>query len=295
MTTTIYESAWDLLDKQLHREMKLVWNPSGPVILAVDSEKGGVGKSALSAGLVAVMAANGKRVLAVDLDPRASLTEQLDATEGEFSVNDLLYVDTAADPDELPELSGLAAQALRDAGEEWGPNVKVLAADRALGNREHDNTPNLEHRLRVSLEGVAEEFDLVVIDFPPRPGGKLVASGLLAATHVLYPGTLTEDGYVGIADALRTRRFMDQANPRKLIDVGMVRNIVDRKTRVAQLIEDKFREDFKDRVLPVVVPKRVIREEARLARVPITAAQGKDAQELVNAYTGVLNFVGKAA
>ena len=86
-------------------------------MLAIYSEKGGVGNSSLAAGLVAVMAANNRRVCAIDLDPRPTLTAELDAldTGGESprTVNDLLYVNPTANPDDLPPLRGLADEVLR--------------------------------------------------------------------------------------------------------------------------------------------------------------------------------------
>lgn len=295
-TTTDYSSVWKALERQLRAEMTLNWSPEGPVVLAINSEKGGVGKSGLSGGLAAVMAAHNRRVLAVDLDPRATLTEELGADEGEFTANDLLYVNPDTDPDDLPELSGLASQALRPAGAAWGENVRVLAAERALANRETDSGAGLEHRLRVSLEGVAEQFDLVVIDLPPRAGGKLVGAGLLAATHVLFPGTLDADGLIGIRDALRTYKFMAQTNPRTLREVGVLRNIVGRRTKLAAYYDAQFATEFGSKLLDFAVPNRVIRQEARGACVPITAAADKaDAREVINGYTHVLNTVGRAA
>ena len=295
MTTDL--TVWDVLERQLRTEITLTWNPDGPVVLAIDSEKGGVGKSGLAGGLIAVMAANGRRVLGIDLDPRATLTEELGADEGEYSVNDLLYEDRDGNPDDLPELSGLAAQALRPASEAWGDYVRVLAAERALANRENDNTtPDLEHRLRISLEGVAEQFDLVVIDLPPRAGGKLVGAGLHAATHVLFPGTLNADGLIGVSDAMRTHKFMARTNPKKLRKVGVLRNIVEPRTKLAKYYDDQFAKEFGQEMLDMAVPKRVIRQEARGACVPITAAADKpDAKDLINSYTHVLNTVGRAA
>lgn len=281
-----------MLDKQFALRVDLAWNPAGPVVLAIDSEKGGVGKSGLAGGLVAVAAANGLKVCAIDLDPRATLTAELGALEtGDLSVNDLLYVDPKADPDDLPPLRGLAGDALRPAGEAWSGAVQVIAAERALGNREMDATVNMEYRLRKSLEGVAEQFDIVVIDMPPRAGGKLVGSGLLAATHVIYPGTLDEDGFIGIQDARRTFRQMAETSPTVPLEVGVLRNIVSPKLKIAQLYNDKFLEEWGGLVLPAVIPRRVIRQEARAGNVPITVASSKDARELIVGYTAVLNHV----
>lgn len=291
------ETAWDVLDAQWRNEVALDWSPSsGPVIVALDSEKGGVGKTGLAGGLLAVAAAAGLTVIAVDLDPRATLTEELDAARtGQYTVNDLLYVDPSADARDLPTLRGLAEQALRPAGASWPSSVQVLAAERALAHRESDVTANLENRLKVSLQGVAEQVDLVVVDLPPRAGGKLVGSGLLAATQGLVPATLDEDGYIGARDALRTIEITTGSDPNPMRPVGVVRNIVDRRTTLAKTYDDKLREDYGPDLLDVVIPKRVLRQEARTACVPITTASGAEARALRNAYTLVLNRIAEVA
>ncbi len=294
--------AWAALEQQQKQgAVQLCWPADlGTVLLAIDSEKGGVGKSSLAGGLIAVMAAAGYEVLAVDLDPRATLTAELDAAapEGDTempSVNDPLYEDQEVDPSELPELRGLASQAVRPAGAHWGERVRVLAAERALAHRESDlATPNIEHRLALSLEGFKRQFRLVVIDLPPRAGGKLVGAGLLAATHVLFPGTLDEDGLIGVQDARKTAWRISRAHPSTLRQVGVLRNMVEPRTRLAELSDRRFTEEFDD-VLDVVVPKRIVRREARTACVPITTATTRDARDLVNAYTAVLNTVAETS
>lgn len=293
-TAPAFEDVWTVLERQLAQRIALHWTVDGPVVLAIYSEKGGVGKSGLAGGLVAVAAANGLRVCAIDLDPRATLTAELAAADtGELTVNDLLYVDPKTDPKDLPPLRGLAADALRPAGEAWGPTVQVLAAERALGNREMDATINLEHRLRMSIEGVKDEFDLTVIDMPPRAGGKLVGSGLLAATHVIYTGTLDEDGLIGAQDARWTYQRMADASPTVPTEIGLLRNIVDRRTKLAALYDDRFHEEFGADVVPAAVPKRVIRQESRAGSVPVTVSNSKDAQDCINGYTAVLNHISQ--
>lgn len=291
-TTQEHVTAWSLIDRQQRATVDLNWQPAYTPVVAIDSEKGGVGKSALAGALIAVMSAQGYRVLAADLDPRATLTAELDAENGgEFSINDLLYSDPTADPDELPELVGLAAQAVRPAGEAW-ERVDVLAAERALAHRETDPATGLEQRLATSLRGVTEEYDLVVLDLPPRAGGKLVGAGMLAASHVLYPATLDEDGLVGVRDARRTRKVLAQSGSR-VVEVGVVRNVVAQRTKLAALYDSTLADEFGELLLDTAIPRRVIRQEARGGCVPITAANTSDAAELVTAYTRLLNDIAR--
>jgi chromosome partitioning protein len=143
---------------------------------------------------------------------------------------------------------------------------------------------------------VADQFDIVIEDLPPRAGGKLVGAGLLAATHVLFPGTLTADGLIGVRDAMRTCKFMARTNPNKLRKVGVLRNIVEPRTKLGKHYDEQFAEEFGEEVLDIAVPKRVIRQESRGACVPITMAGDKsDGRDMVRSYTHVLNAIGRAA
>ncbi|MFL4910833.1 ParA family protein [Streptomyces sp. MMS24-I2-30] len=81
-------------------------------VLAVYSEKGGVGKSALSAGLVAAARKRKLSVIAGDLDPRGTFTAELGISADEapaFSMNDLLALDPQGE-------TGLATDAFAEAG-----------------------------------------------------------------------------------------------------------------------------------------------------------------------------------
>lgn len=260
-------------------------------IVAVYSEKGGVGKSALTGGLAAASRARGEDALAGDLDPRATLTEELAVENPAFSINDLLYVDTA-----MPAVDprGLAAEAITAAGNGWG--VDILAASRALANRETDNTAGLEMRLRLTLEGVWQHYRRTLLDLPPRAGGKLVASALVAATHVVIPATLDEDGRIGAEQAMTTIGHIKTSLNPDLVVVAIVPSIVaNPRTGLARTIQAHLIEMFGDLYRPdLAIPRHVIRQESRFARVPITSVTGKEAAALAAAYGRVLDAVDAA-
>ncbi len=261
--------------------------------VAIYSEKGGVGKTALATGLAAVAGQRGLGVLVVDLDPRATATDELGVDKPEYTVNDLLYQDPDAEP---VDVRGLAAEAVSPAGKDWPESVRVLAAERALAHREADPTTGMELRLRRSLEGVPEQLgiDLIVMDVPPRAGGKLAGAALIGATDALIPATLDEDGRVGAREARTSvRRVKTSANP-ELDVLGVVRNIVDtRRTNLAAAIEQWLAEEYVGLLLDVIIPRHVVRQETRFARVPITAksADGREARLLCSAYGAVLDHV----
>jgi chromosome partitioning protein len=294
---------YELLRRLGDAPVELEWAPQRqPVITAIISEKGGVGKTALTTGLAATAAEKGLRVLVIDLDGRATATNELGVEAPDFSVNDLLFID-AADQNPI-DPRGLAADAVLPSGEGWPDNVQLIAAERALANRESDNTSGMEHRLRLSLEGVADQYDLVLIDVPPRPGGKLTVAAILAATQAIIPSTLDEDGYIGARDALVSiRRARLNHGMQPLPVVGVLRNIVDRRrTGLGELYDQKLAtewpQDAPDSVRlldDVAVPRYVIRQEARSAQIPYTSAKSTEAEMIRRAYRLTLNHMSKVA
>lgn len=291
-------AVYDVLASMTKTDVPLRWQPGGPTArVAIMSEKGGVGKTALTTGLAAVATDAGLRVCVVDLDPRATATEELGIVAPEWSVNDVLYVDpTETEP---VDITGAAAEALLPAGDGWPDTLRVLASERALGHREHDNAPGLELRLRMALAGVAEQFDLVLFDVPPRAAGKLASSAVFAASHAIFPATLTQDGLVGMQDALASVRKLRIYHPegaQAIHIVGLVRNIVDRRvTSLASMYDGRFHEEHPDLLLNnVAIPAYTVRGESRSACLPITALTTPETTLLRRGYTSVLNSIREA-
>ncbi|MEU3065032.1 ParA family protein [Streptomyces subrutilus] len=259
------------------------------------SEKGGVGKSALAGGLAAVArrrAHAGKlgAVYGVDLDPRGTFTSELglDPDALPSSLNDLL----AADPEGV---KGLAADVLLEASESWS-GIRMLGAERVLAHRETDPSTGIEFRLRNGLTGVVGDSDLAVLDLPPRVGGRLVLSGLIAATHVVIPATLDDDGRIGAREAFATIRQVRESYNPNLHVVGIVPSIVPggRSTLgdvIGKYLADTYGELYRD---DLAIPRHSIRQKTRFARVPITTQSGKDALALMGAYDSILTAVGVA-
>jgi cellulose biosynthesis protein BcsQ len=260
-----------------------------PPIVAFYSEKGGVAKTATTTGVAAVAASRGLRVRVVDLDPRATATAECGIVDPEFTVNDILYTD----PENPVSAFGLAGDALLPAGEGWSPLVKVLASERALAQREADPAPHMENRLRQSFEGgVLDEVDLVLIDVPPRAGGKIVAAALNLATHVLIPITLDEDGRIGAVDATRSVERHAITSGQDIKVDAVFRSIVEGTvTNLADRIEAWILEAYGDRVLPVRVPKYNVRKVTRFACQPITSAKDPKAAAIMFAYGQLLDYL----
>ena len=158
-------------------------------VIAVVNFKGGSGKTTSAAHLAQHLALQGYRVLAVDLDPQASLSA-LHGYQPEFDVeeNGTLYGAIRYD-DSRRELSDIIRRT-------YFPLLDIVPANIELMEFEHETPKALAQRqsgdplffARVAtvLGSVEANYDAVVIDCPPQLGF-LTLSALCAATAVLIP------------------------------------------------------------------------------------------------------------
>jgi chromosome partitioning protein len=157
-------------------------------VLAITNFKGGSGKTTTSIHLAQYLALRGYRVLAIDLDPQASLSSLM-GFQPEFDLrgNETLYGAVRYDGERRP-LSEVIRQSYFD-------GLDIVPANLELAEFEH-TTPKVLTlgegggeelffaRVKTVLATVEERYDLVVIDCPPHLGF-LTLGALCAATSVL--------------------------------------------------------------------------------------------------------------
>ena len=154
-------------------------------VLSVVNFKGGSGKTTTAAHLAQFLALKGYRVLAVDLDPQASLTA-LHGYQPEFDIgpNETLYGAIRYDQDRRS-----LEQIVRST---YFSGLDLVPANLELMEFEHDTPKALVEgeteaffgRIATALGEVEDRYDVMVLDCPPQLGF-LTLGALCAATSIL--------------------------------------------------------------------------------------------------------------
>ncbi|MDO1582994.1 plasmid partitioning protein RepA [Rhizobium oryzicola] len=159
-------------------------------IISVTNFKGGSGKTTSAAHLAQYLALTGHRVLAVDLDPQASLSALFGyQPELDLTGNDTLYGAIRYDESARP-LSDIIRGS-------YFPGLDLVPGNIELQEFEHETPQALARRqsgqdagsvffarIQEALQSVADNYDVVVIDCPPQLG-YLTLSALCASTSVI--------------------------------------------------------------------------------------------------------------
>lgn len=214
-------------------------------ILAIVSQKGGVGKTALAHNLGYELSRAGERVLLVDFDPQADLTSSLglDLEEERPTVYQAM-----SNPDNTANY----VVNIR-------PNLDLLPADLNLAGAEIEFTVDVyfdrNERLKYVLEPVADSYDYIIIDAPPSLGFFTV-NALICCNGVIVPlqcERLAQKALYNLLDIMTKLRRRNS----NLMLAGIALTFYDRRVKISKQIELETREQFDDLVFQTPIPRNV--------------------------------------
>ncbi len=219
-------------------------------ILALANQKGGVGKTTTAVNLGAALAALGKRVLLIDLDPQANATSHLGYHRG--SVEQSVY-------NVLLGRASIVEATLHTTR----LNLDLLPAINELAGAEVEMVGLLarEQLLKKALAKVEDRYEYILLD-PPPSLGLLTVNALTAANGVVVPVQAEYLALEGLSQLVNTLTLVqEQLNPDLQI-VGLLLTMYDARTNLAADVAAELRKHFPRQVFNTYIPRNVRLSEA---------------------------------
>jgi len=219
-------------------------------IVVLANQKGGVGKTTCAVNLAACVAAQGKKVLLVDMDAQGNATSGLGVNKREIlrSTYDLLCAGATAEECILKNVCknlDLIGSSLNLAGAE----LELSAGD------------NREAKLKRALSLVRDKYDFIIIDCPPSLG-LVTINALCACDSVLIPIQCEYYALEGLSQLMNSVRTIKRLyNPTIGIE-GVVLTMFDGRLNLTVQVANEIKKYFPNKVYRTAIPRNVRLSEA---------------------------------
>lgn len=226
-------------------------------IIAITNQKGGVGKTTTSVNLAAALAATKRKVLLIDLDPQGNAAMGCGVIKDEiqYSSCELLL-------EEVP-VSEIVVKNKQLGFDLIPGNADLTAAEVKLMN-----APHRERRLADALLVIKYEYDYILIDCPPSLN-MLTLNAMVAANSVLIPMQCEYYSLEGLSSLMSTlKSIRENINPDLYLE-GILRTMVDSRSRLGKDVSDQLLEYFSDKVFRTTIPRNIRLAEAPSHGLPV--------------------------
>lgn len=232
--------------------------------VCIFNQKGGVGKTTTNINLCTYLAAEGYKVLAIDVDPQGNTTSGLglDKRNLKLSMYDVLTSSTKLSEvivkSELVENLFIAPSTMELAGAE----VEMMV------------TNNRESILRNQIKDIEKEFDFIFIDCPPSLG-MLTINALTSVESVLIPIQCEFYALEGVGQLMNTIQLIKQSLNKRLKIEGVVMTMYDNRTKLSNDVLAEAKRFFADKVYETNITRNIKLAEAPSFGLPIMLYEDK--------------------
>jgi len=220
-------------------------------IISLVNQKGGVGKTTSAINLATYLAAAGKFVLLVDLDPQGNASSGLGIDIREIGKS--LYHSMILG--EHPSKIILRTETL-------GHDIIPSSQDLAGASIELVHMDNREFRLYNVLREIRTNYDYIIIDSPPSLG-LLTINGLVASDEIIIPVQTEYFALEGVSQLLNTINLVKENLQPDLKIMGAMLTMYDKRNRLSRQVIKEVQDHFPGHVFESIIPRSV-----RLAEAP---------------------------
>ncbi len=223
-------------------------------VVAIANQKGGCGKTTTAVNLSACLAAKGKKVLLIDLDPQGSATTHLAISNFENTMYEAMLGDLSLSQLTTPtDIDGL----------------DIIPADKRLGKAEMEIAGKSIARERILKPKIQtqNDYDFIIIDTPPNLGF-LTINAMVASDTVLVPIQTEFFAIQGLSMILDLAKAISEGLGQDL-KLRYLLTMYDARTKMGKEVITRVRELLGDDVFKVVIPRSIKLAEAPSYGKPI--------------------------
>jgi chromosome partitioning protein len=224
-------------------------------VIAIAQHKGGVGKTTTTVNLGAALEKKGYRILLIDLDAQANLTDSLGISTDKTTIESTLKSDIPFFEEETTHVYG-NLYAIPSTLELAGVEVLLL------------NSYARELILKNLIDQLRKHYDYILIDCPPSLG-LLTVNALSAADQVIIPLQAQYLAVKGLKSLLDIIAMIKKQLNRKLTIGGVLVTQYDSRKVLNRDIAETIRADFKAEVFDTKIRDNVAIAEAPTAKQDI--------------------------